>query len=315
MNKNRISHQQRQRIASKQNQALAAANIGLVVSHHGKILEVLIADEIFACSKKQHLGPIVPGDKVAVDKQKVIAIKPRHSILARPNYKGDMQAVAANINYLFITIAPTPSPAHTTIDRYIIAAEASNIVPIILLNKNDLLTDSPEREKIEYSLNLFRNLGYISISLNTKNDNILEKLKLYLTENISVFVGQSGVGKSSIITKLTGDENIRTGSLTSANHGKHTTSSSRLYKIPGVTGNIIDSPGIREFPLWPMTHYELAKAFIEFRPFILECKFKNCTHINERACAVAKAVQENKITLIRYQSYQLLYSQLSKTSR
>jgi ribosome biogenesis GTPase len=258
--------------------------------------------------KAQHLGAVVPGDKVGIIDNQVVGIHPRTSLLSRPGFRNEMIAVAANVTKIFITIAAIPRPSQTTIDRYLIAAEASKIEPVIVLNKQDLLAANDDA-KLNALMQIYRDLGYCVIynsnTLSIDNQKFFEMLH----NNISVFVGQSGVGKSSIIKRFTESE-VKVGALTTEQHGAHTTTSARLYPLQG-GGAIIDSPGIREFTLWPMSNYELTNAFREFKEHARKCKFRNCSHIEQPDCGIEQALKSGKISAARMQSYRLLYDQLN----
>ena len=157
MSKRKINHQQQRRIADKQSMLLNANELsGLIIAHHGQNIDVedLNTGTIYTCKKRQHLGSIVPGDRVkwqADNNNKngvVTAIEPRTSLLTRPDARGKAHAVAANVDNMFIIIAPTPAPQQTTIDRYLIAAQQQNITPLLVLNKEDLLPLDPAQDKL-----------------------------------------------------------------------------------------------------------------------------------------------------------------------
>jgi len=306
----KVSVKQKKRIHNKQDSALVGAVSATVLAHYGKKLDVLLADKtILQVMKAQHIGSVVAGDIVGIFNNQVVGVHPRCSLLSRPGNRDELIAVAANVSRIFITVAPTPRPSQTTIDRYLIAAEASKIEPVILLNKQDLLCRDSD-SKLEKLMQIYVNLGYTVIyNSNTLGSSYNELLHI-LHNNISVFVGQSGVGKSSIIKRFV-DGDVRVGELTTAQHGAHTTTTARLYPLAG-GGAIIDSPGIREFPLWPMSSLELTGAFREFKEHANKCKFRNCTHIEQPQCGIEQALKSGLISADRMQSYRLLFDQLSK---
>lgn len=312
MSKRKINQQQQRRVAVKQAKILDTPELsGLVIAHHGQNLEIEDANgTIIMCNKRQHLGPIVPGDRIKwqldpVGKTGVVmAIEPRTTLLTRPDTRGGVHAVAANVDQMFITIAPNPAPSQTTIDRYLIAAANKDIEPIIVLNKEDLLPDDRENAELLILLNIYAHIGIKIIAISAKKALNLPALHQMLANKISVFVGQSGVGKSSIISTFLPDTAIKIGDLSSLKQGKHTTTNGRLYHIPQLHGSIIDSPGMREFPLWQLELATLAYGFIEFRPYLQDCKFRNCTHKHEPNCGLLNAVSEGKISQIRLSSYQ-----------
>lgn len=315
MSKRKINQQQQRRIEVNRSKLLDTPELtGLVIAHYGTSLDIEDATgNTIVCGKRQHLGTVVPGDKViwqmdtANNTGVVLKVEERHSLLSRPDARGIMHAVAANVDQMFIVIAPTPAPNQTTIDRYLIAAEAQNIKPILVLNKEDLIPNTQQAPELLQMLQEYKKIG-VDCLLVSARDNNLSSLAQFLENKISVFVGQSGVGKSSIIGSLIPNLIIRTGELSNqSQQGKHTTTTSRLYHI-NEGGSIIDSPGMREFPLWDMQASELVHGFVEFRPFLHECKFRNCKHIHEPGCALLNAVDTGKIAKARLLSYQKILS-------
>lgn len=312
MSKRKINQQQQRRVAVKQAKILNTPELsGLVIAHHGQNLEVEdISGSIITCNKRQHLGPIVPGDRIKWQLDPVgqtgivMAIEPRHSLLTRPDLRGKVHAVAANVDQMFITIAPSPAPNQTTIDRYLIAAANQNIEPIIILNKEDLLPIDLQQQLLLDLLKLYRGLGLQVLIISAKKQQNLPALHEKLTNKISVFVGQSGVGKSSIIATFLPEAEIKIGEISTLSKlGKHTTTNARLYHVPQLHGSIIDSPGMREFPLWQLDFATLANGFIEFRPYLQDCKYRNCTHSHEPNCGLIAAVNAGKISQTRLSSY------------
>lgn len=319
MTKRKINQQQQRRIANKQAALLASEELsGLVVAHHGQNIEIEdAAGTLIVCKKRQHLGPIVPGDRIKWQSDPntqsgvVIALEPRTSLISRPDARGNLHAVAANIDQMFIVIAPKPAPSTTTIDRYLIAANDQNIEPIIVLNKEDLLPDDPQQTELLDLMHIYEAIGVSMIIVSAKKLQHLSLLHNKMVNKTSVFVGQSGVGKSSIIATLLPEVNIKTGDLSTLNpHGKHTTTTARLYHVENLNAMLIDSPGMREFPLWKLDPATLAQGFVEFRPFLHDCKFRNCQHNNEPGCALLNAANAGKISPARLASYQKILSDM-----
>lgn len=319
MSKRKINQQQQRRIANKQATLLTTEELsGLVIAHHGQNIEVEdIKGQIIMCKKRQHLGPIVPGDRIKWQSEPngdggvVLAIEERSSLLSRPDARGNLHAVAANIDQMFIVIAPTPAPNLTTIDRYLLAADSANIEPILVLNKEDLLPDDPQQPELLELLKTYTDIGINTIIVSAKKLQHLSALHEKMLNKTCVFVGQSGVGKSSLIATLLPHEYIKTGELSTLSaHGKHTTTTARLYHIENLNANIIDSPGMREFPLWALDPATLANGFVEFRPFLHDCKYRNCTHTNEPGCALLNAVDNGKISRSRLASYQKILADM-----
>jgi len=196
------------------------------------------------------------------------------------------------------------------VDRYLIAAENIGIQPVLVINKADLIDDS-NRDTLDEFVLLYTNLGYEVISTSTKQTEGLNNLQDFLVHYTSVFVGQSGVGKSSLINCLIPDLNLQVGAISESNQkGTHTTTTAKLFHFTE-GGHLIDSPGIREFGLWHMTLDEILYGFVEFRPFIGHCKFRDCKHINEPKCALREAHEAGDISDYRMNSFEELRATLS----
>lgn len=293
---------------------------GLVISHFGQQVEIECLQgaergKLFRCHLRANLDALVTGDKVIWRAGNptgvVVATLARHSVLSRPDSHGQMRAVAANIDYIVIVLAPQPQPHANLIDRYLVAAAAVDIEPLILLNKTDLL-DHSNRESIEQLLAIYPRIGYRLLQASTKSSDGLSTLKAALKDRTSVFVGQSGVGKSSLINALLPGVNLRVGELSAGRaKGTHTTTTARLFHFPD-GGDLIDSPGIREFGLWHMQREDVAQGFVEFRPFLGECRFRDCQHQREPGCALLQAEAAGEISTQRLQSFEAIAQSLSQ---
>jgi len=310
---------------------LGEEQFGLVIAHYGKLIDVqpiavesaedaipdtvdgATASNIKRCHFRANLGSLVTGDRVIWRDGKthgvIVARQDRISALSRPDPYGDLKTIAANIDRIVIVIAPFPEVVANLIDRYLVAAETTGITPIILLNKSDLINDD-NQEKLLGLLHTYESLGYQVQTVSTQTGEGLDELKQYLAKYTSVFVGQSGVGKSSLVNALLPDTDIKVGGLTEqTQQGTHTTTTARLYHFPG-GGQLIDSPGIREFGLWHMSPEHLIEGFVEFRPFIGHCKFRDCAHESEPKCAINKALEDGDISGVRFSSYLYILSTL-----
>jgi len=284
---------------------------GLIISHFGRQVDVepLEGDnkgEILRCHLRTHLGQLVTGDRViwrrSPDSGVVVAALDRHSELLRPNNHGELKPVAANIDFIVIVIAVEPYAHANLIDRYLVAAEASDIEPVLLLNKADLLNDK-NRQRLEPLLEQYRSLGYRTLQASTASSHGLDELKALLADHISVFVGQSGVGKSSLINSLLPGADLRVGALSEQSRkGRHTTTTARLFHFPD-GGDLIDSPGIREFGLWHMTEDQVLSGFRELLQLQGHCRFRDCRHEQEPGCAFLEAVDNGSISEQRFNSY------------
>lgn len=286
---------------------------GLIITHYGTQVVVEATEganlgQQQRCHFRSNLGSLVTGDRVIWRAGNplgvVVAVQPRDSALKRPDPHGDMKTVAANIDRIMIVVAPYPEPHANLIDRYLVAAYAIDIEPVLVINKIDRIDDST-RDKINYLETTYRKLGYDVLMVSTKTDHGLDELKNYLTQYTSVFVGQSGVGKSSLVNALLPESNLKVGELSERQQGTHTTTSATLLHFPG-GGHLIDSPGIREFGLWHMSEDEVLEGFIEFRPFLGYCKFRDCSHRHEPGCAILSALERGDISETRMDSYRYI---------
>ncbi len=281
----------------------------LVIAVFGKQLEV--EDEqgqSYSCPQRQNLGAIVCGDRVICQLQAdnsavVVSVEPRQNLIQRTTKQGRVKPVAANIDIMFITLAIEPQYHLELIDRYIVAAEHADIEAVILFNKADLLQPS-QRPEVEQQLAEFQALGYRILLLSAKQDGEASRQHLLKTlqDKTGIFVGQSGVGKSSLLTLLLPDAEVATGALSGKGRkGTHTTTVSRLYHLPQ-GGAIIDSPGIRDFSLGQMDDREIFRGFRELENVLGQCRFRNCSHEQEPGCAIQQALEQGRISQRRFQS-------------
>lgn len=314
----RAARKQARAEASLENAGLGPEQRGLVISHFGQQLDIEALGgeakgEIHRCFQRSNLEPLVTGDEVIWQAGEpmgvVVSGQPRRSVLKRPNNFNELKPVAANIDTLAIVIAPYPEPHHNLIDRYLIAAELMGVRPLLVLNKIDLLNDD-NRTALKDMLALYRQVGYDTLEVSGKAALGMDALRQRLTGHTSVFVGQSGVGKSALVNALLPGVNTLEGELSHGEiKGRHTTTSARLFHLPQ-GGNLIDSPGIREFGLWHVEADALLTSFVEFRPYLTGCKFRDCKHEKEPGCQLLQAVQNGEITAQRVQSYQSIRSTL-----
>ncbi len=317
---NKIQEERLQRAKKREQQVantldestLGPEQQGLVIAHYGMQVEVEAGEDslkgrTYRCHMRTNLSGIVTGDRVcwrlSPDQSGVVvAVDKRQSELSRPDSSGELRPVAANIDRIFIVIAPQPLTPSGLIDRYLVAAEAAQIKPILLINKSDLLGEQGD-PKITEIRSLYSQIPYQILVTSSKDDQQLSDLRKMLSQHTSVFVGQSGVGKSSLINTLLPGVDLRTRELSSATgKGVHTTTTARLFHLPG-GGDIIDSPGIREFGLEHIDLRTLEQGFMEFRPFLGHCKFRDCKHQSEPNCRLREAVQEGHIDERRLLSY------------
>lgn len=333
MAKRRISDQQKRRIKSIQqqrrhrasqntdnkeqlisSQGLGPEQPGQVITNFGQSL--IIEDEqknLIRCYARTNLGPIVCGDQIIWQSGHnqegiVVAVQPRHSLLKKPGFGGKLKPMAANIDQIIIVSAVKPEPNPYLIDRYLVAAENLPADPIIMLNKIDLINQHSRAliDKIELE---YTTIGYTVIRSSNVTDAGFTELMSRLQTRTSIFVGLSGVGKSSIINHLLPELDLRIGELSEASgEGTHTTTSSTLYNLP-CGGKLIDSPGVRDFGLWNISSDDILIGFRELRPYIGQCKFSNCAHDTEPGCAIQLALEDHKISPGRYASYQKMLAE------
>ena len=341
MAKRRLSKQQQHRIrkiqqeraqrASRRERAIDAQRdagelgpeqTGLVIAHYGQQLDVEALEgdrsgELFRCFVRANIDSLVTGDRViwcqSDDSSGVIvARQDRHSLLQRPDNFGQLKPVAANIDHIVLVIAPEPEPHDNLIDRYLVAAENNDIPVVILLNKADLINEH-NRAPLETLLDRYRQLGYQVVRASAHHPEAHEDtITALVRDKTTVFVGQSGVGKSSIIQTLVPESELRVGALSeSTGKGTHTTTTARLFHLDR-GGDLIDSPGIREFGLWHMTPAEIEYGFREIRDLVGQCRFRDCRHEGEPGCALDQAVADGRVSPQRLHSFRRILQAMAE---
>jgi ribosome biogenesis GTPase len=279
---------------------------GLVITRYGQHLLVEAeSGELYQCTGRRNIELSVAGDQVIFqtignDEGVVTALLERDNLLRR-----SQKVIAANIDQLWLVVAVEPHYQFELIDRYLVVAENAELPINIVVNKIEL---SQKINQIKYDFSMYESAGYSVHYLSVEEQTNIAELKALLNDKTHIFLGQSGVGKSSLINELIPDLNLRVNEIsTKSKLGKHTTTNTTLYHIPS-GGDLIDSPGIREFQLDDLTDKEILSGFREFKPFIGQCKFRNCAHINEPNCAIKQAVESGEIHTQRYQNYLNLIS-------
>lgn len=288
---------------------------GIIIARFSKAAIVMDENyEIHRCHLRPNLAHLVAGDRVLWRENEqggVVSTQlERKSEIKRPDVRGQLKAVAANIDLIIVVIAPEPEPFGNLIDRYLVAAYLAGIDAVIALNKSDLVASNPESKEL---LRRYETIGYpvIETGPDEQSTNALNEL---LGEQTAVFVGQSGVGKSSMINRLIPDQELRVGALSeNVLKGKHTTTTTEVFRRPD-GGLIIDSPGIREFGLQHLAPEDVAPGFKEFRPFIDLCKYRDCRHLVEQGCAVLSALEQGAISRERYESFVNIVSDIEGKS-
>lgn len=287
---------------------------GRVIAAHGRQYVVELADgTILPCFPRGKKSEIACGDCVSIqqtaaDQGVIEAILPRSSLLYRSN-EIKQKLIAANVGQVVIVVATEPAFSDELITRALLAVESEEIEPLIVLNKCDL-TDKLDaaRERLA----LFTGLGYPVLELSALND--AEKLRPALQGYTSVLVGQSGMGKSTLVNGLIPAANAATREISSAlDSGKHTTTHATLYHLDAESA-LIDSPGLQEFGLGHLDRQEIEQAFREFRPYLGQCRFRDCRHDREPDCALSAALAAGKIDARRFAIYHRIMGTLRSGS-
>jgi ribosome biogenesis GTPase len=260
------------------------------------------------------VGDIVQITLTSPDQGVIDKIEERKTLLYRSDqYKSKL--LAANLTQLFIVVATEPGFTDDLVSRSLVAAEAAGIKAHLILNKTDVADALPRtRERVA----VYANLGYPvhEVSATAHPQHAIDTLQPLLAGQSSILIGQSGMGKSSLINLLVPEADIAVREISAAlDTGKHTTTFTRLYTLPelGPDSSIIDSPGFQEFGLYHLSEGMLERAFVEFEPYLGHCKFYNCRHLIEPQCAILAAVAEGKIAKMRHTLYGQLLHESSQT--
>jgi ribosome biogenesis GTPase len=289
---------------------------GTIVAAHGRHYLADVDGEFLQCvtrGKKTNVavGDIVHLKRTSNDQAVIEKIAERTTLLYRSDqYKSKL--LAANISRLFIVIATEPGFADDLVSRSLVACEAAGVEAHLILNKVDL---EPNLARARERASLYTNLGYPlhEVSAKTHPIDTVATLTPLLRDHSSILIGQSGMGKSSIVNLLVPDADIAVREISEAlDTGKHTTTFTRLYKLPA-GGTLIDSPGFQEFGLYHLTEGMLERAVVEFKPYLGGCKYYNCRHLAEPQCAVLQAVADGKIAKLRHALYAQLLHESAQT--
>lgn len=274
----------------------------LVVASHGRRFLVEAEDgALLSCFARTRTGPIVCGDRVRIallrpGEAVIEAVHARSSLVYRSDGKRE-KPIAANVTQAVVVVATVPRPSAEFIDRCLVALEHAGVKPLLVQNKIDL---DPDRVLQQELLAGYRALGYPVCELCAHVS--VAPLRPALAGEASLLMGQSGVGKSTIVNALLPEAAARTASVSRLETGRHTTTHARLYRLDAQS-LIIDSPGMHQFGVHHIPPRELAACFVEFRPFLGHCRFSDCRHVDEPGCALADALARGELSAQRMQSY------------
>ena len=292
---------------------------GVIVAAHGRHYLADVDGDLLQCvtrGKKTNVavGDIVHLARTSANQAVIERIAERSTLLYRSDqYKSKL--LAANISRLFIVIATEPGFTDDLVSRALVACEAAGIEPHLILNKVDV---TPPLARARERASLYTDMGYAlhEVSAKTQPEQTVALLSPLLAGQSSIFIGQSGMGKSSLVNLLVPDADIAVREISEAlDTGKHTTTFTRLYRLPQAHGGgrIIDSPGFQEFGLYHLSEGMLERAFVDFRPYLGGCKYYNCRHVAEPQCAVLQAVADGKIARLRHDLYKQLLHESAQT--
>ena len=268
-------------------------------------LRLARGDEVDARIKGKRIRPVC-GDRVIaepIDGESdwlITEISQRRNELTRPNMRGQVEVLAANLDYLVVVAAAEPKPDWYIVDRYLCAAELMGIGAAVVYNKTDLESgDSLAAAELAN----YERIGYDVVNCSARDGVGTTDILELLDDRCAIIVGQSGVGKSSIINQLTGDASQRTSTVSEkTGEGRHTTVNSVMIPLPGA-GHIIDSPGVRDYAPALESSTIAAQGFREITSAAQHCRFANCRHLREPGCSVKASIEDESISSRRYESY------------
>lgn len=290
------------------------ATTAMVIATFSRRMQLKLDDGrlVEARIKGRKLRPVC-GDHVEAeplaneDDWLITAIRERKNRLARPNLRGDHEVLAANVDLVVAVAAPVPEPDWFVIDRYLVAAELMGCSGAVVFNKIDTANAVPDD-----ALAVYERIGYPVLRTSAETGEHIEALGELLSRRIGVLVGQSGVGKSSLINRLAGNADLKTAGMSKKwKEGRHTTVNSVLISLAG-GGAVIDSPGVRDFAPAIDSPADVEAGFPEIREAAGECRFANCRHLQEPGCGVKHALDAGQIAARRYESYRRLLALTEK---
>ena len=278
-----------------------------MLASFGRGVLVQTDDAPLRCGLKGRKLRVVCGDRItwtyqiAGDGPTVESIEPRRNLIERIDARGRAEPVAANVDRLAIVAAPEPSPDWFLVDRYWAGASLKDLDAMLIVNKLDLGLEAIQPELVTY-----RALGLKCLEVASQPELGIAELKRALAGSVTLFVGQSGVGKSSLVNRLAPEAAAQTAELTRDAEGRHTTTTARWYRL-GADSAIIDAPGVRDFAPPASLVRAAERGFVEIHALSVNCRFKDCRHMEEPGCAVRTAVLNLRIAPRRYESYRRLF--------
>lgn len=296
---------------------------GVLFRVEARVWWVATANGDVPCSLRQTLfetktdekNPVAVGDRVRIsvegDRGMIEERLPRRNRLGRPTPRDPriIQVTAANVDQLVIVVAAEDPPLREgLIDRYLVVAERNDMEGVIIVNK----IDSGVPDSIAARLAPYREMGYVVLYASALTKFGIEEVEAQLASKTSLFVGHSGVGKSSLVNAIDPNLKLRTGTVAKHGRGRHTTTSVSLWKLPK-GGFVVDSPGIRGFGISGIPHAELAILMPDLRPHAVDCHYPDCTHEHEPKCGVRAALAAGTIRPERYESYLRILHSLDGT--
>jgi ribosome biogenesis GTPase len=307
---------------------------GIVVSGTGGVWQVRTADgterdAALAGRLKQEskqFTKLAVGDHVLVEPEsrgqefRIVEIETRGNVLARrePGGRRGERVLAANVDQVLVVFAIVkPEPHLRMIDRFLVVCEANDLEVQLVINKVELAADADGVAALKALARPYELAGYPVHFTSVKRGDGLAELRTVLHGKVTAVAGPSGVGKSSLLNSLHPGVALRIGEISeSVNKGRHTTVGARLIPLPdGDEGYLVDTPGLREIGMWGLPSESLDQCFPEFRPFLGECRFQDCTHDVEPACAVRGGVERGSIDPGRHESYLKLLGELQLSER
>jgi ribosome biogenesis GTPase len=280
---------------------------GVVLASYGRGVLVQADGETVRCNLTGRKQRIVCGDRVhwaigrSADGASIDSIEPRRNLIERIDSRGRPEPVAANVDRLGLVVAPEPAPDWYLADRYWAGARLKEIAGLLIVNKQDLGTGSLREE-----LDRYRALGLPCVEVTARGGRGLDELREALAGSVTLLVGQSGVGKSSIVNALVPSAAAQTAELTRDAEGRHTTTTARWYHLDAHAA-IMDAPGVRDFAPPASLVRAAERGFVEIHERAAGCRFNDCRHMEEPGCAVRSAVAGELVSARRYESYRRLF--------